>query len=130
MMPEKFRDKIMLDGINFMRTICSAYGAEEGMKLWTQIADVLDPDIKGEVLFSLLRDINPSEIIIIGIDNDTFCKVNAVRTYRTATDSTLRDAMVAINQLIEFNNLKISLKPLAKRAYYMREFRKAGCHVA
>ena len=54
MIPTEHKQDIIQSGINFMRSITEAYGTDDGTKLWDQIASVLDPDIKGQILFALL----------------------------------------------------------------------------
>jgi len=54
MIPAEYKEDIIQSGINFMRSITEAYGAEEGMKLWDTIASTLDPDVKGQIFFAML----------------------------------------------------------------------------
>ena len=54
MIPAEHKQEIIQSGINFMRSITEAYGSDEGMKLWDNIASVLDPDVKGQIFFAML----------------------------------------------------------------------------
>jgi hypothetical protein len=47
-------DAIVVSGIDFLKSITDTYGPEDGMKLWEQIASVLDPSIKGRIFFTLI----------------------------------------------------------------------------
>lgn len=127
MIPTEFRDEIMMDGINFLRTITRAYGAEDGMRLWTQISDVLDPAIKGDILVELLCA-NTSADIVLRKRDEKYNKILAVKAYRAATDASLKEAVDAINSFEQTNKLEITLLAGVVRHKIITEFRKAGCY--
>ena len=127
MIPAEFRDEIMLDGINFLRTITRAYGPEDGMRLWTQIAEVLDPTIKGDILFELLCA-NTNADIVLRKRDEKYNKVLAVKAYRAATDTNLREAVYAINSFEQTNKLEVTLAAGVFRHKIITEFRNAGCY--
>ena len=52
--PAEHRHDIIQSGIDFLRSITEAYGSEEGMKLWDNIAGTLDPDVKGSIFFAMI----------------------------------------------------------------------------
>ena len=54
MIPQEHKPRIIQDGIHFLTAISQAYGAEEGMRLWERIAEVLDPSVKGDIFFAML----------------------------------------------------------------------------
>jgi len=54
MIPVEHKEDVIQSGINFMRAITSAYGTDEGIKLWDTIANTLDTDVKGEIFFAML----------------------------------------------------------------------------
>ena len=54
MIPEDHKTAVVSNGMHFMRAITEAYGAEEGLKLWEQIASVLDGDVKGQIFLAMV----------------------------------------------------------------------------
>lgn len=54
MIPEDHKTAVISNGLHFMRSITEAYGAEEGLKLWDQIASVLDGDVKGQIFMAMV----------------------------------------------------------------------------
>lgn len=54
MIPEDHKTAVVSNGMHFMRAITDAYGADEGLKLWTTIADTLDPDVKGQIFMAMI----------------------------------------------------------------------------
>ena len=54
MIPEDHKTAVVSNGIHFMRAITEAYGADDGLKLWEQIASVLDGDVKGQIFMAMI----------------------------------------------------------------------------
>jgi len=54
MIPEDHKTAVVSNGMHFMRAITEAYGADEGLKLWTTIADTLDPDVKAQIFMAMI----------------------------------------------------------------------------
>lgn len=54
MIPEEHKTAVISNGMHFMRSITEAYGADEGLKLWDQIASVLDGDVKGQIFLAMV----------------------------------------------------------------------------
>ena len=54
MIPEDHKTAVISNGMHFMRSITEAYGADEGLKLWDQIASVLDGDVKGQIFLAMV----------------------------------------------------------------------------
>jgi hypothetical protein len=54
MLSEEFKTAIITGGMQFMRTITEAYGAEKGMALWDTIASTLDPEVKCQIFFAMI----------------------------------------------------------------------------
>ena len=90
--PEGHKERIVASGINFMRNITEAYGAEDGMKLWSQIASVLDPDVKGQIFFALLTGESGSRITIRDYERNNTNKVSIIKAIRTVTGLGLKEA--------------------------------------
>lgn len=109
MIPPEHREQIVHNGINFMRAITDAYGAEEGMRLWETIAGTLDPDIKGQIFFAMLTGNFTSRILITGLSylgqnqqksSAGLNKVNMIKALRAASGWGLKESKDAIDALV------------------------------
>ncbi len=58
---------IVSDSIKLMRTITEIYGQEKGMQLWEQIADTIDPGLKGDIFVAMLLGDYDSVVRVTGI---------------------------------------------------------------
>ena len=90
--PEGHKERIIASGINFMRDITEAYGAEDGMKLWSQLASVLDPELKGAIFFALLTGESGSRVTIRDYERNNTNKVSIIKAIRTVTGLGLKEA--------------------------------------
>ena len=88
-----------------MRCITEAYGSDEGMKLWDAIADTLDPDIKGQILFAMLTGRYHGQIRITRGDfiGGTANIIDKIKAVRAASGMGLKDAKDAIDNLRDSN---------------------------
>ena len=93
--PKEHESVIIQTGINFMRSITEAYGAEEGMKLWDTISSTLDPDIKGNIFIALLTG-EYNDQLSIKLDmvryNQCVNRVEGIKAIRTVTGLGLKEA--------------------------------------
>ena len=85
MIPEDHKTAIISNGLHFMRSITEAYGADEGLRLWTTIADTLDPDIKGQLFLAMITGNYNDRIYLNGLslagqDNAVAC-IKAIREW-------------------------------------------------
>lgn len=64
-----------------MRSITEAYGPEEGLKLWDQITNVLDPDVKGEIFLAMITGSYTDRIHISKIGHDRVATIKAFRNF-------------------------------------------------
>jgi len=94
MIPEEHKAAIITSGISFLRSITEAYGSDEGMKLWDAIADTLDPSVKGEIFFAILRGEYQDHIILKGVAHNT-PKLTAIKEIRAASGLGLMEAKQA-----------------------------------
>jgi hypothetical protein len=83
-------DEVIFDGIRFLESITRHYGAEHGMVVWEQLGEVLGPEIKGKVFFSILTGESSNRVRIrVGTCNEA---VTAIKAIRTATGYGLKEA--------------------------------------
>jgi hypothetical protein len=127
MIPENHKEDIIQSGINFMRSITDAYGTDDGMKLWDNIASVLDPDIKGQIFFALLTGDYKGIITITGCVA-TSNRVAMVKAIRTVTGWGLKESKDALDLMLEGKPQQLTVNP-KHRHVAMRELRDAGFYV-
>jgi hypothetical protein len=112
MIPEDYKEEIVQNGIQFMRSITEAYGSDEGLRLWDTIASTLDPDVKGQIFFAMLSGHYQGRILITAIRRDASMshtginRVNMIKALRNATGWGLKESKDAIDALID-NHQKI-----------------------
>ena len=131
MIPEDFREDIIQNGINFMRCITEAYGSDEGMKLWDAIADTLDPDIKGQILFAMLTGRYHGQIRITRGDfiSGTANIIDKIKAVRAASGMGLKDAKDAIDNLRDSNKPIQFDIPAESRTTVINTLRNAGLYL-
>lgn len=81
MIPAEHKSPIIGAGLHFMRAITEAYGADEGMRLWDNIASTLDPDLKGEIFFAMITGAYTDRIHVSKIGHDRVATIKAFRTF-------------------------------------------------
>lgn len=94
MVPEKYKSALITDGIQFMKTITEAYGPDEGMKLWKQISDVIDPELKGQIFFSIITG-ETGKLLVRGFDSAQSIfsnKIEGIKCIRSYTGMSLKEA--------------------------------------
>lgn len=126
--PADHKQAIIQDGMHFMRSITECYGHEDGMKLWDQIASVLDPSVKGEIFFALLTGQHADRMNIsceANVDN----RVAQIKAIRMATGLGLKEAKDISDEMIQGKIKLITLQDPSKRANTLREFREVGIRV-
>jgi hypothetical protein len=92
MIPEDYKDEIIAAGINFMNAVTRAYGTDEGLKLYDTIMASVDPDIKGQIFFSLITGIHGSSIILKGTQYGIGTLVQRIQAIKEVSDLSLLDA--------------------------------------
>lgn len=104
MIPEEFKQDVVKNGLAFVRAITNCYGAETGMALWSQIAEVLDPNVKGEMLFAMIIGGESDTVVdAVTVDHIAPSKLNntlrMVRAIRTVTGCSLQEARNQVDLL-------------------------------
>lgn len=122
MIPEVYKESIIIDGLNFVKTITEAYGAEKGMELWEQIAAVLDPDIKGEMFFAMLTNTFGNKLSVRGI---VLNRVSAIKAIRTVTGYGLKEAKDLSDLMQTGQTVELTINP-KQRSEAIRVLRAEG----
>jgi ribosomal protein L7/L12 len=126
MIPSEHKVDIIQTGMSFMRAITEAYGTDEGMKLWDNIASVLDPDVKGQIFFAMLTGDYTNVIHVTGhqIGSDRVRMIKAIRNVDKRGIG-LKEAKDMCDELTAGRPFKLEINPQS-RALCLSELRKAG----
>jgi hypothetical protein len=127
MIPVEHKADVVQSGINFMRSITTAYGTDEGMKLWDAIADTLDPDVKGQIFFAMLTG-EYDDIITIGGRHPGANRIAMIKAIRSVTNLGLKEAKDLSDNLENGHSIKLTCNP-KRRFAALAELREAGFYV-
>jgi hypothetical protein len=92
MISKEHKSGLIRSSIRFIRSITHCYGTEEGMKLWGQIAEVLDPSLKGEIFFSMISGSVDAEDTITIIGRNRTSIVKSIKALREVCPLGLKEA--------------------------------------
>lgn len=127
MIPATYEGEIIRNGMLFMRTITSAYGAEEGMKLWDTIASTLDPDIKGKIFIAMLTGEYGVQVTAkISIHYHPNIRVEGIKAIRSLTNWGLKEAKDAHDEMILGKIVTLPLRDPSKVSWAIHELSKVG----
>lgn len=110
MIPEEHKDAVITNGLHFMRSITEAYGADEGMRLWENIADTLDPDVKGQIFFAMITGTHNNRIVLRRVSPNTD-RVARIKEIRNWTGMGLKEAKDVSDMAEMGKPMSISIKP-------------------
>lgn len=127
MIPAEHKTEIIQSGMNFMRSITTAYGVDEGMKLWDTIASTLDPDIKGSIFFAMLTGEYNDRITVQSVIPGAN-KVWMIKSIRTVSGLGLKEAKDIADDVLSGKTVTIKCDP-KNRSQALFELRNAGFHV-
>lgn len=127
MIPVEHKEDIIQSGINFMRSITEAYGADEGMKLWDAIASALDPDVKGQIFFAMLTG-DYNGVIKVASFQKGSDRIQRIKSIRVVTGHGLKEAKDLSDMLDGGIQIQLQVDP-KKRNEALKELRNAGFHV-
>lgn len=127
MIPEEHKINLINDGITFIRSITEAYGAEDGMALWEQISQSIDPELKGQMFFAMLTGDNVNTIELRGAStvagNDSFIQIKEVRA---STGLGLKDAKDLTDKVRSGSPVKITLADPTQRKRIISNLKNVG----
>ncbi len=128
MIPEEHKINLINDGITFIRSITEAYGAEDGMALWEQISQSIDPELKGQIFFAMLTGDNVNTIELryttSPAGNDSF--INQIKEVRASTGLELKDARDLTEKVRSGSPVKITLGDPTQRKRIMLNLKNVG----
>ena len=74
-------DEVVFDGIRFLESLTRHYGPDHGMAVWEKMGEVLGPDIKGQVFFSMLTGESSNRVRIqAGTCTEAVAAIKAIRS--------------------------------------------------
>lgn len=110
-------DEVVFDGIRFLESLTRHYGPERGMEVWEKMGEVLGPDIKGQVFFSMLTGESSNRIRIQAGTCDQ--AVAAIKAIRAGTGYGLKEAKdawdLSKHQVVTLDNVQRDAKRLLVR---------------
>lgn len=127
MIPTEYKQDVIQSGINFIRSITEAYGTDEGMKLWDNIASVLDPDVKGQIFFAMLTG-EYNGVVSISSHQAGSDRVWRIKSIRAVTGLGLKEAKDLSDLLDAGKTIKLNINP-KQRNEALAELRNAGFHI-
>mgnify|MGYP003345192649 CR=1 FL=1 len=115
MIPDNHKTAIVDAGINFLQAITHAYGTETGLQLWESMNQVLDDDVRGQVLLALLSGRHSADITIRGISASpmhmslTGNIINMIKVLRSITNWGLKESKDAVDRLREYHPSPVTI---------------------
>lgn len=130
MIPQEHKGRVIQDGIHFLTSISQAYGAEEGIKLWERIAEVLDPSVKGDIFFAMLTG-QYNDRIYARLDQSkpvaaAVNKISVIKCIRTYTGLGLKEAKDLSDLMLSGNKVEMILEQPRQRSEFIRELSSLG----
>ncbi len=126
------RDTIVMSGLQFMRSITEAYGADKGMLVWDKITETLGNDIKGAIFFRLMTGDGESTVTVTATNTKTAQTGNSsgnfieyIKTVRTFTGHGLKEAKEFCDKT-ELGIASNLVVPFNKKIEFVRALRKVG----
>lgn len=107
-------NQIISTSVLFIKAITEEFGAEKGMELWDRISEVIDPEIKGQIFFSMLTmqygtiflQSNNLDQIQIQVN-----KIPIIKCLRNYTGMGLKEAKDCVDNLLLGKTQKIEVQP-------------------
>jgi len=127
MIPSEYRQDVIQSGINFIRSITEAYGSDDGMRLWENIASVLDPEVKGQIFFALLTGEFNGIAVLTG-SQPSANKIALIKAVRSVTGMGLKEAKDVCDNLWSGKPQRLKVDPKNRNAV-LRELRDAGFYL-
>lgn len=114
-MKEDLKVQIISNGLHFIRSITEQYGPDQGMQLWERIAEVLDPNIKGEIFFAMITGEYNNRITLNPNLVSPFAnKVEMIKCIRTVDKRRLglKEAKDMCDQLASGHRVTLECEPV------------------
>ena len=109
------RNDLVRAGVSFMREAYKFYGVDKGTALWDAVMDEFDPDLKGDILMSMLVGKDSHTVVIrnsIMFNGNRVQAIKALRTFDSKRPG-LKEAKDALDSLVPMVNGNY-LQPLVR----------------
>jgi ribosomal protein L7/L12 len=124
MIPEQHQNTVISSGLNFLRAITEAYGADEGMALWETIANTLDPDVKGQIFFAMIAGTHNDTVVLSNV-KPGHDRVLGIKEIRHWTGMGLKEAKDVSDWVMYGKSVSLKVKP-AEHHVAVVGLRRAG----
>jgi len=109
-LPESSQSDLIDTGLSFIRAVTDAYGSDTGMQLWDTIASTLDPEIKGQIFFSMLTGASLNNLTLESSTSKSRGQfIEFIKNVRNATGLGLKEAKYICDLVEEGRPQKITL---------------------
>ena len=120
-------DEVVFDGIRFLESLTRHYGPEKGMEVWEKMGEILGPEIKGKVFFSMLTGESSNRVRVEA--GDCTQAVAAIKAIRTATGYGLKEAK-DLWDLSKAKMVTVDTKSRSEKQQLVKALRDIGMKVA
>jgi len=117
--------ELISNGHYFLRTLCDVGGAELANEVWTQLADIVSPVYRQEMLMHLLVG-NVDQVVITGVGPN---KIEAIKIVRTYTNMGLKESKDIVDAAHYGKNGKVQMYDPRKRDAMIADLKSIGCTV-
>lgn len=126
-LPENQRHDLLHAGTLFLQTLASIAGAELTYEMWSQLADVVSPVYRQQMLIHLLTGERiGNQVSLAGTGPQ---KIEIINTIRTYTDLGLKDCMDIVDNATIYRPSKILVSDHRNRKPLIDALRALGCTV-
>jgi len=110
----------------FIRSLCDAYGTEQGMAVWDHIRKGLGDQIAGDIFLGMLTGTDQIRVMSIGKE-----MINAIKEVRWLTGWGLKEAKDFVDAVRDRGPQIIDVADMdqAKVEQFCRNIQKFGCTV-
>jgi ribosomal protein L7/L12 len=87
-------EQVVYDGVRFLQSLTTHYGAEKGMEIWEAIGTAVGKEVKGRVFFAMMTGETTGRVKFTTMDISGYNPntVQCIKTIRTYTGWGLKEA--------------------------------------
>lgn len=120
-------EDIIIDGLQFLRTLTEVYGQDKGMEVWHAMGDAIGAEVQGKIFFAMLTGDIPGSIAFKSDANRVNNAVAVIKCIRQYTGFGLKEAKDKWDES-KMKVVRIDCDPKMKREF-IRELRDLGCDI-
>lgn len=119
------KNQLLSDGHYFLRALCDVGGAELANDIWSQLADIVSPVYRKDMLMHLLV----GELGPVVITNPGPNKINTIKTIRQYTNLGLKESKDIVDAAHYNGKGQISINDPNMRRAFIADLKAIGCQV-